>query len=399
MKFTAFPFWHVCAVFVSILLVGCGGSTGDASGSGAAEGETIKLAVCAPMTGAAAAFGDMIKKGAELMAKEANASGGVSGKQIELVFHDDQGNPKEASNIARKIAADESITAVIGHFNSVCSNAAKAEYNRRGVLQFSPGSTNVLVCKGSPWTFRNLYRDDYQGIFLAQYAQKVLGIKNVAVFFENDDYGKGLKQAFVQEAQKIGLAMAGEESFVRERTLDFKPLVSKFKGKNIDGIFIAGLYGEAAQVTKAAIVDLQLDVKVLAGDGVMDNKFIELATAKAAEGAYITTPFLLNTGSDSPQASAFQGAFKAEYGQDANTWAALTYDAVGMAITGLQEVGADRKALRDWMASITDKERGYVGVTGVTYFDAEGDCYSKGASVATVRDGQFVPAEEQMAPE
>ena len=82
-----------------------------------------------------------------------------------------------------------------------CSNAAKVEYNKKGVVSFSPGSTNVAVCEGFPWTFRNLYRDDYQGKFLAHYAKKKLKLSKMAVCYEEDDYGRGLKDAF--EACKV----------------------------------------------------------------------------------------------------------------------------------------------------------------------------------------------------
>ena len=44
----------------------------------------------------------------------------------------------------------------------------------------------------------------------------------------------------------------------------------------------------------------------------------------------------------------------------------------------------------------TTADKGYQGVTGNTYFDSEGDCYSKGAHVAIVKNGVFVPAPKQL---
>lgn len=367
------------------------GLTGCPSG----DSNTIKIAVAGPYTGSAAAFGVMIKRGAELKIAEINAAGGINGKKVVAVFEDDRGDTTEAANVSRKIAADKSVCLVIGHFNSTCSNAAKEEYNRKGVVEFSPGSTNVKVCAGSPWTFRNLYRDDYQGTFLARYAKEVLGAKKAAIYYDNDDYGKGLMTAFKAKADKIGLKYVEPISYVRERTQDFKPLVEQVKDKGIDVIFISGLYNEAALITKSARQDVGLTVPILAGDGVMNNKFIEIA-GKSAEGCYITTPFLFEAAKDDPKAKTFFESFKKKFNSEPDTWAALTYDAVGMALEGVKAVGTDRTKIKDWLASITTKEKAYVGVTGITFFDKEGDCFSKGAHVAVVKGGKFVAADKQL---
>ncbi|RMG14292.1 MAG: branched-chain amino acid ABC transporter substrate-binding protein [Planctomycetota bacterium] len=371
----------------ALLLVGCPQSQGDA--------KVIKIGVAGPFTGSAAAFGEMIRKAAELKIEEINAAGGIGGKKVEALFEDDRGDTTEAANVSRKLASDASVCLVIGHFNSTCSNAAKEEYNRKGVLQFSPGSTNVKVCAGSPWTFRNLYRDDFQGQLLARYSKDVLGAKKIAVFYDNDDYGKGLMEACKAEADKIGLEVLDPISYVRERTQDFKPLVEKVKGQAPDVIVICGLYNEAALIAKAARGDLGMQAPILGGDGVMNDKFIENA-GKAAEGCYVFTPFLFDVVKDDPKAQAFYESFKKKFGKDPDTWAALTYDAVGMALQAVAEVGVDRKKIRDWMASRTTPDKAYRGVTGPTYFDAEGDCYSKGLHVAVVKDGKFAAAEKQV---
>ena len=201
----------------------------------------LKVAVAAPFTGNAAAFGEMIRRGAELRAKEINDAGGINGMKFTLVFEDDAGKDAEASLVAERIANNLQILAVVGHFNSSCSLAGKPIYQRAGIVELSPGSTNVTVCEGSDWTFRNLYRDDFQGKFIAQYIDKVLtDLQSVAVFFDNDDYGRGLRNAFVDEAEKIGLDLVASEAYDRDNT-DFKAQLTSIKAKNPDSVFISGL--------------------------------------------------------------------------------------------------------------------------------------------------------------
>ena len=74
---------------------------------------------------------------------------------------------------------------------------------------------------------------------------------------------------------------------------------------------------------------------------------------------------------------------------------ANAYDAAGMMIDAIAKVGPDRAKIRAYLAGIDSPEKGYKGVTGVNYFDANGDCL-KPAYVKTVKDGKFVPAPKQM---
>lgn len=379
---------------LALLAPSCGQDGGGQGGSS----EDIVIAVVGPMTGSAAAFGKQLKCAAELKVKEINQAGGLSGRRIRLLVEDDKGDTTEATTVARKLASDESVCLVVGHFNSTCTIAAKEEYNRKGVVCLSPGSTNVTVCEGSPWTFRNLYRDDYQGAFTAHYCKKKLGVGSWAVFYDNDDYGKGLMQAFCKEAGKIGLDVVARESYIRERTQDFKPLLQNVRGRKPGGIFVAGLYNEAALLCKAARADLDMDVVFFGSDGVMSETFLTIA-GPSAEGAYVASPFLFHTGEDTDEAKSFYQAFREAFGMDPDTWSALCYDAVGMAVEAVKAVGTDRKKIRDWLAACTSEEKGYRGVTGVTYFDEEGDCYSKPVRVARVADGRYGPAPQMTVEE
>ncbi len=386
---------HFVVALAAALLLGVPGCpNGDDSADGP-SGDTYKIAVAGPMTGSAAAFGESIKRGAELAIKQTNDAGGINGKMIELAIEDDQANPNEATNVAKKIVSDGQISIVVGHFNSACSNAAKDTYNRAGIVEFSPGSTNVDVTRDAEWTFRNLAHDGLQGAFLARYA-KALGKTRIALAFDNDDYGQGLKEAIKTEAQGLGLQVVREESFIRERTQDFKTIATSLREANPEVIFITGLYNEAALLTKAVRDDLGwTDVIIIGSDGVMDPTFVSTA-GQAAEGAMVSTPFhFADDASD--KAKAFGEAYRAAYGVDPDTWSALTYDAVMMSLEAIRKVGPDRQAIRDWLAGCTDAESGFHGVTGVTYFDENGDCASKPWMAVVVENRAFSLAPRQLS--
>jgi branched-chain amino acid transport system substrate-binding protein len=351
---------------------------------------TYLVGVAGPFTGDGAQFGEMIRMGAEMKADEINRAGGIGGVPVELEFQDDKGDPKEAANVAQKLGSNPRVLAVIGHFNSSCSLAGKEVYKAMQVLQLSPGSTNVTVCAGSDWTFRNVYRDDYQGQFIADYIYYVLGYRRVAVFFDNDDYGRGLHDAFAARAREIGLNVVGEEAYVRD-TQEYTPQLTKLMGQKPDIIFISGLYANAAQILTQAR-NLGMKTPFIGGDGLLSSDLITNAGG-AAEGTLVTCPFL-PTGSDAAT-KKFVAAFKERYnGTEPDCWAALTYDALGIIADAIAKAGPDRKAIRDYVAGINTPAKAYPGVAGMTYFNRDGDCM-KPLVVAVVRDGKFLPYEKQ----
>lgn len=358
-----------------------------------------QVAVAGPFTGNSAAFGEMIKRGSQLKAKQINEAGGINGKKLKLKFEDDEGRSTVAGNVATNIATNPKYLAVVGHFNSSCSLAGKEIYKRHGIVELSPGSTNVTVCEGSEWTFRNLYRDDFQGQFIAQYIQKIFtDVDNVAVFFDNDDYGRGLKNSFTAEAEEIGLNVVALEAYDRDNT-DFKAQLTSIKAKKPDVIFISGLYSQAGLIVKQAS-EAGIDAKFFGADGVDSVDFITIAES-AAEGTYITTPFTFGAGGEEAQKVAQE--FEAEYGFPPDTWAALSYDAVGMIAEAIEKTYDDtattaenRKAIRDHLASLDTPEEGYQGITGLTYFDINGDTVNKPAYVKIVKDGVFTAAPQQL---
>lgn len=379
--------------FLGLLIIG------TASILGCSNQPEVRVAVAGPFTGNAAAFGEMIKRGAELRAKHINEAGGINGRQLTLVFGDDTGAEKEAISVATRFATDRRILAVVGHFNSACSLAGKPIYAENGIVELSPGSTNVSVCEGSDWTFRNLYRDDFQGEFIAKYIKDYMKeFQTVAILFDNDDYGRGLRDGFSAAAEEIGIEIVASEAYDRDNT-DFKAQLTSIKAKNPDLIFISGLYSQAGLIAKQAR-ESGITAQLFGADGVDSPDYLIIAGA-AAEGTYLTTPFTFELGGE--EAKQVASSFENEYGVPPDTWAALTYDAMGMIAEAIEKnynkdatLAENRKAIRDHLASLDTPEEGYKGITGLTYFDKNGDTVNKPAYVKIVKDGQYTTAPQQV---
>lgn len=376
------------AVFAIALVLALGGL--------AHAGDTIKIAIAVPLTGEQAGYGDNVKAGAMMKVDEINAKGGVNGKKIEAVAFDEQCAPREAATVSTKIAMDKDIVGVIGHACSSAHLAALPAYLREGVPLISPTATGVTITgknidsKGKVWGFRNVFRDDVQGEFMASYAAKVLGLKKMAVFYVQNDNGIGLKDAFVKQAKADGITVVAEEGFV-DGALDFTPQLTKIKALSPDGVFIAGYYAAGALIAAQA-KKLGITAVKISGDGLDNADYIKLA-GDASNDTYLPTPFLESAAG--PEAKAFFASFKAKTGRDPDYMSANAYDAAGVLIAAIAKAGPDRAKVREAIASFNSPQTAFKGVTGPNSFDDKGDS-KKPLFVKMVSDGKFAPAPKQM---
>jgi branched-chain amino acid transport system substrate-binding protein len=336
-----------------------------------------------------AAYGDNIKAGVNLKLEEINGHGGVNGQKIELVWGDDLCQPKDAGIVGSKFATDKSMVAVIGHLCSSATLAAMPIYVRHGMPTISPTSTNVTIPDvGKGWFFRNCYTDDFQSKFLARYVKNILGLRKVAIFYENNDYAIGLKDAFIAEAKNIGVEVIGDEAYMTGTT-DFTPQLTKLMAGKPQSIFLCGYHPEGALIASQGR-KLGFEGPLFGADGIDNIDYINIG-GKAANNTYCTVPFLAAAASEAGKEFAAQ--YKKAYDRDVDWMSANAYDCLGILAEVIGKVGPDRKKIRDGLAAMDSKSNGYDGVTGITYFDEKGNC-SKPAFVKKVENGEFVAAQQ-----
>lgn len=373
---------YACLIFAVFLISGCGQNLQNNS--------IIKIGCAAPLTGDQAQLGLDNCRGAELAVEQANQKGaGIPGFTFEIIAQDDQHNPAQAVNVAKKFVADRDVVAVVGHFNSSCTKPASAVYHEAGMVQITPASTNPEISKqGFETFFRVSATDDVQGPRAAGFAAHTLGVKNAYVIDDKTTYGKGLADAFEAEARNLGIQILGHEG-ITQGDKDFTPLLTKIKPLQPELIFFGGIYPEGALLIRQAR-SLDIQSKFMGGDGLATPVFIELATAGIAEGAYATM-----VGGDMhkvPTAAQFIKDYEAKFGE-VGQWSAYGFDAANIIITaisiaGVKDRAATLKALRATPS--------FSGVTGEVVFDEKGDNKNQFIGVFKVEAGKLIyigPAE------
>ncbi|TYL46807.1 branched-chain amino acid ABC transporter substrate-binding protein [Marinomonas sp. IMCC 4694] len=248
----------------------------------------VVIGVAGPHTGAYAAFGEQLWKGAEKAAADINAAGGLNGEMIKLVKADDACEPKQAVSIANRLVDSDGAVAVVGHFCSSSSIPASRIYEEAGVLMVTPASTNpTLTDQGLPNVFRVCGRDDQQGDVAASYIVDTLKAKRVAVIHDKDTYGKGLADATKATLNAYGVKEVMYEGLTRGEK-DFNAVITKIRSVDADVVYFGGLHSEAGPLVRQ-LREQGSKAIFISGDGIVSDEFVSVAGSPAyVDGVLMT---------------------------------------------------------------------------------------------------------------
>lgn len=369
------------AAAICLIMAGCADS--QSGGKSSAAPAVIKIGCAAPLTGDQAQIGIDHCQGVQMAVEEANASGRLGNSKLELLKMDDQRNPAQAVNVAKKLVADPAVLGVIGHFNSSCTQPASAIYKSAGMTQITAASTNpALSRQGFETFFRVAATDDVQGPQGARFASGKLGVKKLFVIDDKTTYGKGLADAFEKEAAALGVTVLGHEG-ITQGDKDFNPLLTKIKPLQPDLIYFGGIYPEGALLLRQARA-LGLKAPFMGGDGIATHTLAELASADMAEGTYATM-----VGGDMkkvPSAAKFVAEYESRFGK-LGQWSAYGYDAANILISAVEKAASkDRAGVLAAMRSIPS----FRGITGEVVFDEKGDNRNQFIGIFQFKSGELV---------
>lgn len=347
----------------------------DASDAAATDGE-IDIAFIGNTTGDYAQYGIPVRNAVMMYFDQLNAAGGINGKKVVVKEYDDKGDGVEAVN-AYNLAKENGITAVIG---SVLTGAtiglADATYeDNMPQITASATATGVTVMEDTGEVRTNVFRacfiDPFQGQKMADYAVEKLGAKTAAIFYETgSDYSEGLKNAFVVEAERMGLEIVDTEAFATGDK-DFKAQMTNIASKNPDIVFCPIYYGEAGLAIQAAR-QAGCTATFLGGDGFGSVK--DYASAEELEGSVYCSGYAPGT----EDVAQFEKDYCETFGVEEvpNMFAPLAYDASMIMAYGLKaaedaglEAGTDeyKQAVIDAIKTMD----GVKGITGTYSFDSD----------------------------
>lgn len=341
-----------------------------------ASKEPIKIGFIGPLTGDAANIGQNAKAAVEIAVSEVNATGGINGRTLEVIYEDGKCNGKDASNAASKLINVDKVPVIFGGACSgeTSSFTGAAEQAKVAVLSYC--SSAPAITQAGDYIFRDYPSDLYQGAFGADYIYTKLGKKKVAVLFVKSDWGVGIKDVFIENFKKLGGTIVAEEGY-EQTARDLRSNLTKIKAANPETVYFLG-YTEASIPGIKQAKELGLKAALFGGDAWDDSKiWTEVGTA--GEGAmYSVVSALLN--------EKFKTDMKAKVGSDEIAVCTPTaYDGLKILAGVLGKVEANGEAIKNELYKTV-----YAG--GVSSaeirFDQNGDLVGANFVVKTVKDGK-----------
>ncbi|QYM75151.1 ABC transporter substrate-binding protein [Leucobacter luti] len=366
------------------LLVLSACSSGDASGGGEGGGSSegaIPLGYTATLSGDFASYGLEMREGIDLAIEEINADGGVLERDLTTEVVDDEGKPANGPVIAQEMCDNAEIPAVLGFSFSSVALSGLPIYTQCGLPIVASAVTSPELSGASDIFFRTVFTDAYQGAEAASFISEHRGVKKVAVLYQQDDYGKGVADAFSTGIEEAGGEVTSSQAY-QLGTVNFGSTVDTALKGDPDAVFIGGFYTEAGKIVNQ-IRDAGSDIPIFASDGAASPLFLDLAGANA-EGVEVYAAF--SASDPRAESSAFVKAFTKKYDKEPSSWAALAYDATYVVSDAIESAGStDRAAVAEAIQNTKD----FAGVSGNISFDDEGNRVGD-LTFQRVEDGKFV---------
>ena len=168
--------------------------------------DTLKIGWLSSLTGPLSSAAIAENRGVELAVEEINKSGGILGKQIELLTRDTAGDPTKAVNFAQQLAFTDKVQFVIGPVNSGEGLATVPILARAGIPNIVIGSVDALIDPVKyPRAFR-MINTNRQWISTAnEYALKVLKKSKVAIIADSSGYGTSSAKSATEMLELAGV--------------------------------------------------------------------------------------------------------------------------------------------------------------------------------------------------
>ena len=335
----------------------------------ASAADTQDINVILPLTGGGAFLGKSEQQALSQYEKLVNSTGGIHGKPLNFVFHDDQSSPQVAVQLANQVKATNPPVILGSALVALCN--AMAPLMKEGPLLycFSPG---ITVNGGSFVFSSSISTKELAAALLRYFGRK--GWKKVALITSTDatgqDANRNFKSLIGSEGHKDVELVA--EAQLNPNDVSASAQIQRLKGANPDVLVAWSTGGPIGTIFKA-VRDVGLEVPVATTNGNMTYAQMTQYAAFLPKELYIPAADFLKPSRlvQATKASVARDSFfKAFEGTDIKPDGPSTYawDPALLVVEGLRKLKPDATAedLRAYLREV----KGFAGVNGLYDFKA-----------------------------
>ena len=352
--------------------------------SGALAADNVKIGVIMPLSGNSASAGQSAVAAIELAAQIVNephpelmniplaeTAGlpNLGGAKLELIVADHQGNPSEGQNQTLRLITQEHVAAMLGSYHSSVSFTATAVAQRYGIPYVVGDSVAAnITSRGFEWIFRTTpvasdFANNYMD-FLSDLKKAGHPATNVAVVYENTDYGTSVATTVREAAQWHGINIVADIAY-NANAPDVSPQVLQLKEKQPDAIIFISYTADTILYMKT-MKSLDYLPPMIIGDdsGFSDPAFIK-AVGNISQGVINRSAW--DIGPEGSTTHLVNEMYKKKTGRDMDDTSARDMQATFVLADAINRAGstkpeAIRKALQETDLKPDQLLMGYKGV-------------------------------------
>src|SRR5216683_3041945 len=334
-------------------------------GSARAQGATIKIGMCVPVTGPAAEQGLWAQNGAKLALAAVNKAGGILGNQVELVIEDDQTTNPGIVLAFSKLATQPDIVAFLGSIRSTQVMAMAPDVLKLGKPVMIGGTNPDLTHMGNQWLFRFRPNDSYSGRVIADYGVNTLGKKKWAIVHSTDAFGTAGGKALSDALGKLGVPPVLDQGYANQ-SQDFTPVVLAVKQSGADVLGTYFTFENDLGIFARQLRQLGVNIPWVGSPSIVNVTALKLA-GPALHGTFGVADYAEDS---SPGSKKFGTAYRDAYKVAPDNQSSWPYDAINVLAAAINKAGStDPEKIRE--AILATKK--YPGAEGEYNFDQNGD--------------------------
>ena len=315
------PLHTVLALAALVLLVaGCGDSSSDSTDSNPESGQ-FRLGLEAPLSGEQAVLGKGMLRGAEMAATRLNDSGGVGGRDVEVVPIDDAAEPTVGVKAA-EAAIEEGLDGIVGPYNSSVGEKTLPIYIRAGLVPIR--LTSDTSTSGLGYTLQPM--SDQIAPVAAHALSDWLGAKRVAIAYDpTPGYTLTVSRAVKHLLESEGVEISAYMKVTPGKD-DYSDVVNKLAATDPDVIYSAVYFPEGGLIAKE-MKEGGVKAKCIADYASYDTGFVETAGIAAAQDCPVVG---VPAPGDFKGSGQLVATYEKDFGEAPGTWSPYTYDSANL---------------------------------------------------------------------
>jgi branched-chain amino acid transport system substrate-binding protein len=211
--------------------------------------DRVLIGQSAAFSGPAAQLGIQMHAGAKMYFDGVNQQGGIFGRRIEIVTADDKYEPALAAENTKRLIHGDKVFALFGYVGTPTSNAALPIFSAERVPFFAPFSGAQSLREPFNHYIFNIRAGYFEETEHLVDQLVRLGIKNIAVFYQNDAYGQTGLDGVQRALKKRNVALTATAT-VERNSVDVTAAVNKFLATRPDAIIEVTAYASSAAFIK-----------------------------------------------------------------------------------------------------------------------------------------------------